>query len=60
VKDAAPSAARVRAVLVALDGDERPARTLAVGVACLVGAFMIAIALNWSGFRLGAAALQAG
>jgi hypothetical protein len=32
----------------------------AVGVACLVGAFMIAIALNWSGFRLGAAALQAG
>ena len=32
----------------------------AVGVACLVGAFVIAIALNWSGFRLGAAALKVG
>jgi hypothetical protein len=30
------------------------------GVVCLIGAFVVVIALNWSGFRLGAAALRAG
>jgi polysaccharide chain length determinant protein (PEP-CTERM system associated) len=32
----------------------------AAGVACLLGFFMLVIVLNWSGFRLGAAAAGAG